>query len=274
MSVNMVENNDILNKYLIINLGTSKFTIRIRDIAEVIHCKELTYMPSTNSAYKGVMNRRDEVISVMDLRVMLGMESIEQEANDLISMLKEREQDHKDWVDELIASVIDKREFKLTKDPHLCEFGKWYDNFKSESYIVNHHLDRFATPHKKIHEKAAEIEAIIVEKGYESAEKIAYQAKERELKVLLNLFEELYQVLQNTFTELVVIFKIRGKYQALTVDSVDRIITFEESAIERNTHFAQSEIIEGTILFENKTIPLINESKIFIAIDREEELAN
>ncbi len=270
MSVNMVENNDILNKYLLVNLGKSKFVIRIRDISEVIHCKNLTYMPSSNPAHKGVMNRRNEVVSVVDLRILLGMESIEKEAYEMISMLKEREQDHKNWVNELIASVEEEREFRLTTDPHACKFGKWYDHYKSDSYIINHHLDRFDKPHKQIHQKAVEIAKIVSKEGYKAAREVAYQAKEEELSILINLFAELYRVLENNYTELVIVFNIKGKHHAFTVDTVDRIITFDESAIDRTTSFSDSEIIEGTVLFEDKTIPLMDETKIFKTSNIEE----
>ncbi len=265
MASNTIQSNDILNKYLVVNLGSSKYVIRIKDIAEVKHCTGLTFMPSENPAHKGVINRRDEVVSVIDLRVLLGMECIEKEMSSLISMLKEREQDHKEWVNELISSVDEHREFQLTSNPHACKFGVWFDNYKSESYIVNHFLDRFVNPHKRIHDKALEIKEIIETKGYEAAKKIAEDAKEQELNELLGLFSELYEILQSNFTELVIIFKINNKYQALTADSVDKIITFEESAIDRDTHFSHTDIIEGTVLFNGQTIPLIDETKIFNA---------
>ena len=83
----------------------------------------------------------------MDLRVRLGMIPLKKEIDDLVDLMKQREQDHRKWLEELESSVRQQREFKLATDPHKCAFGKWYDTFTTDNLTLGHALKKFDQPH-------------------------------------------------------------------------------------------------------------------------------
>ncbi len=112
------------------------YGIEIEHVREMFEIPKLTAMPRVPEFVRGVVNLRGRVLPVLDLRMKLGMPRLSDEHEALFQMLKDREQDHKNWIAELESSVEERRPFKLQTDPHLCAFGKWYDMFSHPSRLV------------------------------------------------------------------------------------------------------------------------------------------
>jgi len=70
-------------RYMEFNLGVEKFAIPLLLVKEVIRKPELTPIPNAPSHFKGIMNLRGQVISIVDLRKKLKIkteESTQEEA--------------------------------------------------------------------------------------------------------------------------------------------------------------------------------------------------
>ena len=61
------------NRFLCFTLGTDDFAMPLLSVREVIGLPELTPIPQAPSYFLGMMNLRGQVISVIDLRVKLGI---------------------------------------------------------------------------------------------------------------------------------------------------------------------------------------------------------
>ncbi|ADH87199.1 chemotaxis protein CheW [Desulfurivibrio alkaliphilus] len=61
-------------KYLVFSLGSERYGIGILDVKEIIGLMDIHELPHMPSFFKGVINLRDRVIPVMDLRLKFGME--------------------------------------------------------------------------------------------------------------------------------------------------------------------------------------------------------
>ncbi len=73
------------------------------------------------------------------------------EIDEIIRTLQEREQDHRAWIAELEGAVVEKRPFKLARDPHLCKFGKWYDTYVPDVRALALIWSGFDLPHRTVH---------------------------------------------------------------------------------------------------------------------------
>ncbi len=121
--------------WVIFHLLDEQFAVSANHVREMVAMPKVVPVPQTPDYIRGVINLRGQVMPVMDLRLRMEMTSLVDETEDLIHLLDQREQDHKNWITELESSVREHREFKLATDPHKCAFGKWYDNFKTENRI-------------------------------------------------------------------------------------------------------------------------------------------
>lgn len=60
-------------RYLQFGLGDEKYAIYLLSVKEVIPVPEMTNLPNSPKYYKGIMNLRGQIISVVDLRTKLGV---------------------------------------------------------------------------------------------------------------------------------------------------------------------------------------------------------
>lgn len=61
------------NKHLIFSLGIETFGIPLSQVKEVIGMTEITPIPNVPSFYKGIINLRGRIISVIDLKTKLSI---------------------------------------------------------------------------------------------------------------------------------------------------------------------------------------------------------
>lgn len=243
---------------MVVYLNNEKYAFEIEKIREISRLPQITPAPNVPKHVRGIINMRGNVIPVIDIRMRLGFRSFDEEANELISMLKEREKDHKNWLQELENSVLEDREFKLTTDPHACKFGIWYDNYHTDYFVVSHFLEKFDTPHQRIHKTAIKIARLRADYGTETALKAIDEAKRTELKQMQELFKEFYSLIRTSNKELALIFESNGELKAATVDKVDRIINFSPKNLKQVNSDTDSTFLEGIIKLDNEVIILLN----------------
>ncbi|MHC4552677.1 MAG: chemotaxis protein CheW [Planctomycetota bacterium] len=80
-SMQTIEQQQILSdkegKYLTFALGPEEYGLEILKVREIIGYMDITAVPQTPDYVKGVINLRGQVIPVVDIRTLFGMESKE-----------------------------------------------------------------------------------------------------------------------------------------------------------------------------------------------------
>ncbi len=76
------------NQFLAFRLGSNHFAIDISQVREVLDFQKVTQVPKTPDFLLGVINLRGNVISVVDLRLNLGMSGTEQTVNTCILIME------------------------------------------------------------------------------------------------------------------------------------------------------------------------------------------
>lgn len=69
--------DELAGKYLVLKLADEEYGIGILDVLEIIRMMDITRVPRSNPAVRGVINLRGRVIPVLDLRLRFGMDSTE-----------------------------------------------------------------------------------------------------------------------------------------------------------------------------------------------------
>ncbi len=73
----VIRNDRRAGKYLTFHLGREEFGIHVLKVREIMGLQEITRVPQTPAAIRGVINLRGKVVPVVDLRVKFGMQSAE-----------------------------------------------------------------------------------------------------------------------------------------------------------------------------------------------------
>jgi len=260
-------------KMLIVEVASGSYCFELSDVKEIIRMPEITKLPNAPDFIKGLIRLRDDIIPLVDIRNKLGLKSIEDEDNEFFEMLHAREQDHINWVNELKNCVYEKRKFTLTTDPHQCKFGKWYDKFETSNILVSNFLEKFESPHKKIHSIGRIIIDLMNDDKYDKAKSMVEVDAKKELEELVSLFSELKQVISKSHREFAVIFEIDGQYRAFIADKIDQIVSISVDDIEQSDKISESFYTKGICKLNEHLYVVLDERALTGSIEDYANLA-
>ncbi len=263
-NLNSEANKELDNKYLIFSLKSEKYAFSIKNIKEIIIKPSVNFAPNLPQFYLGMTKLRNDILPIISLRKRLQYETVDDENARLKEQLKSMEEGHLNWLDELEKSIINGTEFRMQRDPHLCAFGKWYYSFKPDSYLVYSLLRKFEDPHNAIHKLADEVIEISKIEGIDAGVKKLTYAKSTTLKMLISLFNELYNTLDNSSRETCIVFSDpNGKQYGFVVDSIDKIIEITPEQIEIPTEHSEfSEYLFGIGKLQDDFYLIFDESRL------------
>ncbi len=199
------------------------YAITSKHVRSMTEIPEVVPVPHSPPIVRGLINLRGETIPLIDLRSRLGLASIITELGEFTSMLGQREQDHRNWIQELENSVHQRREFTLTTDPHRCAFGKWYDQFHTDDLTAQYILKQFDSPHQRIHAVAQKVEACIAEDDYAGAQELIDHTRAGDLSAMIRLFENTVNHYSEMHQEIAVVIETPEFDYAIAVDAVEAV---------------------------------------------------
>ncbi|BCW97302.1 MAG: hypothetical protein KatS3mg024_0129 [Armatimonadota bacterium] len=128
---------------------------------------------------------------------------------DAATMLQ-REIDHILWVRKAGRFLHDAsvRHLEVQKDPTKCKFGEWYGSEARKEFEKRHPeaaaiLQKFEEPHRKLHESAHELEAMLAKGSEYRAQALKFYGTEisAHLTEIQGIFDELIPLLQKSSEE-------------------------------------------------------------------------
>jgi chemotaxis signal transduction protein len=224
--------------HLVVEIHNQKFAIPVTCAREMVAMPSVTNVPQIPDRYRGVINLRGKVLPLLDLRTHLGFPSCQKERQELIHLMHQREQDHKNWLTELRACVQENREFTLATDPRKCAFGKWYYSFDAEKASVRcsqlkSALEKFEEPHNRIHGVAKEVLQYSADRDQAAAIALIEETEGAVLSEMLELFADLRRLIDEETREIAVVL---GGSQARVAVAVDTVLSVEHLELQDVNH--------------------------------------
>jgi chemotaxis signal transduction protein len=220
------------NSWVLFELNHRQFALRTENVREMVLSKSFTRLPEMPEYFRGVANLRNITIPTVDLRKRLGMQGLPEATSELVELLHQRQQDHVNWLNELQASLHEDREFRLTTDPHKCKFGIWYDAFKTSDTLLQFQLGKFDAPHKRIHALGVEAKGLSSAGRKKEAIKLVEDSQAGDLGVLIRLFSDTRQMIQENSREVMLIVESNEKRTGFVVDNVTAVTDLLPANIE------------------------------------------
>ena len=216
---------NIDNEYPLVTLliKESQYAISAKHVSNMVAVPPTRPVPHAPFYVRGIINLRGKVLPLIDLRLRLGYTSSESELSDFCAMLNQREQDHRNWLNELETSVEEERDFPLTTNPHKCAFGKWYDNYETKDLSTRAILRKFDRPHKRIHALAHLVEDLQAQGDFEGARNVIKEGRGKDLKLLINLFAKVKNHMIEAAREIAMIVETPQFDYAVAIDMVTAV---------------------------------------------------
>lgn len=230
-------------QWIIMELGEQAYGFDVNHVREIVSLRNmhLHRIPQTPAFVEGVILLRDRPIGVIDVRSTLGLCSLHKETEGIAQVLREREEDHCRWIQELEACVLEQREFRLTTDPHKCKFGQWYDKVLGDAQglarLTNSDLGLIALlgqldqPHKRIHAIAQRVLSHATAGRICQARQILDEARNTELCLLRQIFSQCRAQMEIVRRGVLFVFTDEEGAVGGLVDRVSEVVRLSEDQI-------------------------------------------
>ncbi|NTV54819.1 MAG: hypothetical protein HGA73_05085 [Syntrophaceae bacterium] len=207
-------------EHLVFSSAEQLFALPAHDLLRIMDAPACTAIPLTESYVRGVIDVQGETVPLIDLRIRLGYRSLPGEMEDLFKLIAARRQDHVNWLTKLKDAVYRDQEITVQMDPHKCNFGLWYDQFKTNSLTFAGYMNQFNDPHKAVHGVAARAKELMQSGRTAQAKDLIHETENTVLKGLLTLFDGFAERLKMHTHEYAVVLRSPTATFALAVDSL------------------------------------------------------
>ena len=223
---------ELNSSWVFFEVSGHKYGLQTKFVREMIVMGKVTKLASAQPFVRGLVQMREQVLTAIDLRALLGLRGLHVETEELIANFGQRKQDHINWLTELRASVAENREFKLTTDPHKCAFGKWYDSYQASDPVLSVMLAKFDRPHQRIHSIGVEARRLVAEGRSDEALALIDRTWHVDLAVMVNLFDQTAPMFWSLIKEVVVVLAQGTNQIGVVVDAVTEVGELDPRHIE------------------------------------------
>lgn len=216
------------------------------NVGNMIAIPKITYIPDSIDYMSGTITVRGSIIPLVDLRVYTGQPSGAQEIDSFCALMDQRLSDHRNWIKELKTSVDEEREFNLATNPHMCAFGKWYDDYKSGNRTIDSILAKFDAPHRVIHGIAERVVKFVRDGKAEDAHELIDTTSKNELMLMVGLFSEIKEAVREAGRRrIAMVLETENGTIALDIDevvAVEHIYNIEDAPKNESSSIGISRI--------------------------------
>ncbi|MEG0109278.1 MAG: chemotaxis protein CheW [Lachnospiraceae bacterium] len=259
------------NQYIVFRVDSNLYTLNSASVMAIREMPSIASVPDASDGMRGMFEYMDHVIPMLDLRTILGKQTLNYEYEEFVDMLEQRKQDHYKWMEELNRSVEAHEPFKLATDPHKCAFGQWYYDFKTENNAINYHMRKIEEPHRLLHEAALETVGCKQEHDKCTRTKclkdVLYEAEHVYAKAVIDLIEEAKYVMKDSYREMALVIRYEHKYYGISVDEVLSVEAVEENGKRKNiSAISESSLIKAikkSPHYQNELIIELDEDHLF-----------
>lgn len=150
--------------WVIFKLSGSLYAINSDHIEGISQLPEkIVRIPESPSYVKGITKNRNKVSTLLDMRILFGEKSIQQEYAEFCTFTDQGLKCHTDWVEAFKTCVQENIPFPLAKDPHKCAFGIWHDSGYPLSAALETFMTKLEDPHNKLHKELSVLENYLKE---------------------------------------------------------------------------------------------------------------
>lgn len=247
-------------EYLIFDINDEHYAINTQHVIGITENTDVTKIPMLPEHIKGSFEYRNELLMMLDTRIIFGLPTLNTVLADTIEMFNNREKDHINWLKELEDSIKEKRIFTLTKDSHKCAFGKWYYSYKTSDLTIRYILDCFEKPHDIIHSIADKALALAESGKFEEAYAIIKATKEAELHQMIELFTSAKETYTKTIKEITIVVNDNEKTLGLTADRVVSMESIEDNELQTTD---EKTLFKNVVFRDEKAIFVLDLEKMF-----------
>lgn len=212
-------------------IGNTQYATPVSEVRYIEQDKRKTTRIELNEKLGAeVTTYQGKPVPIYDLANLMGCEAEYNKNIELLKILEDREQDHKNWLVSLESSLRNNTEFKGAKDPTQCAFGKWYLTFEPEDEILADIMKDFEEPHSKLHALADELLNLRDAEGVDKALAALEYQRTRTFGKLIDLFGSAKERVENITRPILLYLDTSKKMIAVRLNAISDIVTYTKGS--------------------------------------------
>lgn len=220
------------------------YCVSSRFVSSIMLENRFQPLPDHTPGLMGVIEMHESIVPVFDMRVLLGMRSMREILDDLLSLMDEPAQ----WLRELESCVESGSIFSIPVHSKDSAFGKWYGGFETANYNLRFLLKKIIPLHQRLYACGGEIK-LALEDG-ESAQRI--QAAMKEAREMNEQLTPLLHALADAYTQanagILIVLEAGGKKMGVHVDEISGVMHFDKITDQSSPEtFGESPYISSLI---------------------------
>lgn len=230
--------------------------------------EQITAVPEAEAYVRGIVKQRGKITTLIDLRKVFGIKATSEEYDEFSAVIEKAKSAHKKWVDELLKCIDEECPFCMEKDPHKCEFGRWYDQYEPSVTLVKNRLEKIRDPHYRLHKLGNQFDQELKKQTITEGllKEIGSEAQNIEREILKCMDDTKEYFIENNRTMMITIKLHNNQSLALIVDEIVGVEQigniFKDTSFDKMEH---SELVGNVAatMDGNELLLLIDEEKIY-----------
>ena len=272
MSMSLQDDSDDVDKagsrqLVTFRVQQQTYAVPIECVVEMTLLRDLDPIVGAPGWIRGMMQLRESVVPIMDLRLRLGVSDLQEEVTALVDLLNQRKQDHIIWLQTLEEACESGKRFELQKDPTQCGFGLWFYTFKTEDAILANQVAKFEEPHNRIHALADHCLGLCAKGDKDAAAAEIHSAREVDLADMIHLFDTTVREVKERSRQMVVILRGETENLGLAVDKIESVATVDSDHVDPRPLRELESMQEKATLLVTRVVRSENEEGLIQVLD-------
>lgn len=208
------------------------YAVPIDSVVEMNLLHDVKPIAGAPSWIRGMMERRESLIPILDLRLRIGMIDLESEIRDISSQLAAQRQRLVAWLAELEVDCGRTSDKGRSQDIKNCGLWTWLREYETPSAMLSAEILKFEEPHTRLHTLGERCGEMSRRGEVELAKEEIAETRESEFQIALDLFDRIELDIHERERQMIVVLKGQDENLGIAVDRVDSVATFEASRIE------------------------------------------
>ncbi|MEZ4356594.1 MAG: chemotaxis protein CheW [Myxococcota bacterium] len=209
-------------------VGSGRFGIPVERVREMTSLGHLDRIAGAPPWIAGVIRLREEILPVVDLRLRLGLPSLEDERRSLLAELTRCREWHSGWVERVLAEGPKRTGVAKASDRDLCDERFWTGHIYDEVPRLRQIADRAHANHDELHAAIRDMHCASGEEPESTMSDLLAEVEIRAASFDLQIEELQRQVSEGT-RPMVIVVTVDDVCTCLQVDRVHSVVSFRDA---------------------------------------------